>query len=172
MRVRVCTSMCVSTITTFWLALEKINNVVSPGNCIKALPSTVAALLFSCCGEYQNPSTSPCTTQRLETSPDQYQRPSATRHASQRRELQTTDTGQASNYESKINTRNHRHLLTPLDEWSLQVTGTNQKPNHHAMINLHHRLTRLIMHDINGLWDHMWCEEMLVTSNIHHSKRE
>ena len=164
--------MCVSTITTFWLALEKINNVVSPGNCIKALPSTVAALLFSCCGEYQNPSTSPCTTQRLETSPDQYQRPSATRHASQRRELQTTDTGQASNYESKINTRNHRHLLTPLDEWSLQVTGTNQKPNHHAMINLHHRLTRLIMHDLNGLWDHMWCEEMLVTSNIHHSKRE
>ena len=109
---------------------------------------------------------------RLDTSPDQYQRPSATRHASQRRELQTTDTGQAANYESKINTRNHRHLLTPLDEWSLQATGTNRKPNHHARINLHHQLTRLIMHDINGLWDHMWCEEMLVTSDIHHSKRE
>ena len=89
----------------------------------------------------------------LETSPDQYQRPSATGHASQRRELQTTDTGQAANYESKINTRNHRHLLTPLNEWSLQATGSNRKPNHHAMINLHHRLTRLIMHDINGLWD-------------------
>ena len=84
---------------------EKEHHVMSPGNCTKALLSTVANLLFSCCGEYQNPSTTPCTTQRLETSPDQYQRPSATRHASRGRELQTTDTGQAANYESKINTR-------------------------------------------------------------------
>ena len=140
----VCTSMCVSTITTFWLALEKINNVVSPRNCIKALPSTVAALLFTCCGEYQNPSTSPCTTQRLETSPDQYQRPSATRHASQRRELQTTDTGQAANFESRLISENYQHLLTPLDEWSLQATDTNKKPNHHAMINFRHAPSALL----------------------------
>ena len=120
--------------------------MISLGNCTNALLNTVATLLFSCCGEYQNPSTTPCTTQRLETSPDQYQRPSATHHASQRRELQTTDTGQAANYESKINTRNHRHLLTPLDEWSLQATGTNRKPNHHAMINFRHAPSAYINH--------------------------
>ena len=98
---------CIGKSNTFPLISprEKEHHVISLGNCTKALPSTVATLLFSCCGEYQNPSTTPCTTQRLETSPDQYQRPSATRHASRRRELQTTDTGQAANYESKINTR-------------------------------------------------------------------
>ena len=58
---------------------------------------------------------------------------------------------------------NHRHLLTPLDEWSLQATDINRKPNH--------QLT-LIMHDLIGLWDHMWCEEMLVNSDIHNSRRK
>ena len=126
MCVCVCVCVYVWVQLTFWLALEKINNVVSPGNCIKALPNTVAALLFSCCGEYQNPSTSPCTTQRLETSPDQYQRSSATRHASRGRELQTTDTSQAANFEPRLIPEDHQHLLTPLDEWSLQATDTNQ----------------------------------------------
>ena len=128
---------CIGKSNTFPLISprEKEHHVISLGNCTKALLSTIATLLFSYCGEYQDPSTSPCTTQRLETSPDQYQRSSATRHASQRRELQTTDTGQAANFESRLIPENYQHLLTPLDEWSLQATDTNQKLNHHAMIN-------------------------------------
>ena len=131
---------CIGKINTFPLISPRENehHVISVGNCTRALLSTIATLLFSYCGEYQDPSTTPCTTQRLENSPDQYQRSSATRHASQRRELQTTDTGQAANFESRLIPENHRHLLTPLDEWSLQATDTNQKPNHHAMINFRH----------------------------------
>ena len=39
---------------------------------------------------------------------------------------------------------NHRHLLTPLDEWSLQATDTNRKPNHHTMINFRYALSALL----------------------------
>ena len=117
---------------------------MSPGNCTKALSSTVANLLF--------PAVVSIRTHQQLLAPLKGLRLHLINIRGRQRLVTPPEGGsfrqlilaKQQTTSLKLIPENHRHLLTPLDEWSLQATDTNQKPKHHAMINFRHAPSALL----------------------------